>query len=227
MISRSPSHFTTEPCVSIGVWISQGVRKVISTTASASAKPFATSPRSYLSGLADAVAALVEGGRPGLERLLEVHDEGQLLVLDLDRPRGRAGLVQRLGRDRRHLLALVTAVRVEEPAQRSLRREVEGQLRAGAVGGEDRAHAGHRQRLARVHLLHARVGVRAAGEGGVEHVGQHEVAGVDGRAADALVRVDARLRGADDLGLGPGATACRSWLTSPRCGALRRRAARP
>ena len=48
--SRSPSHFATEPCGSMGVWISQGVRNVLSTTTAASAKPLATSPRSYLSG---------------------------------------------------------------------------------------------------------------------------------------------------------------------------------
>ena len=65
MISRSPSHFTTEPCVSIGVWISQGVRKVISTTASASAKPFATSPRSCFSGSPARFPPSWRAGAPG------------------------------------------------------------------------------------------------------------------------------------------------------------------
>ncbi len=116
-VRRSPSQLATEPCVSSGVWISQGVLKVLSTTTCASANPVRHVAALVLLGVAAAVAALVHGGRARLQRFRVVHHEGQLLVLDRHGAHRVARLLRRVRGHRGHLLALVAAVRVEEQAR--------------------------------------------------------------------------------------------------------------
>jgi hypothetical protein len=150
------------------------------------------------------VAALLDLGRAGVERLLELDHRRQDLVVDHDGPQRVVRQRRRLRRHRRDGFPLEAARGVEEGLVQLAGPGPEDVACQGIVGGEHNAHPGHRGGLRGVHLLHAGPRVRRAQDRPVEHVGENDVGGVNRRAADALVGVDARVARADGVGLAPG-----------------------
>ncbi len=142
------------------------------------------------------LAVAVPHGRPlgvqrrHLEGARHVVDRGQRLVLDGDRAHGIARLLQRLGGDDRHGLAVVAHAVARE---HGLVGELQAVgLRAGhVVVREHGVDAGQLQRRADVDRDDARVGVRAAQRRAVQHAGDVEVARVRELAGDLRDAVDA------------------------------------
>ena len=154
------------------------------------------------------VAALVDDGGAGTERVEGIEDAGQLLVVDLDQFGGAVGDLRRLGGDGDHGLALeADAIRRqhrlggEHGSRRRLGhapRQLHAQLVARHVGvGEDRRHTGKLRGRARVDPHDAGGGVGAPHDPPVEHPRQREIARVDGPAAHLLPRVRPRRTLAD------------------------------
>ena len=153
----------------------------------------------------DRVAPVAHRRRAGLQGAGRVHDVVEHLVLDRDCAHRVPGLVDRVGRDRRHLFPLVAAVRVEQPAREGTRPVAEP--RDGCAGRpvlDDGLNARQTLGLARVHALDHRVRVGAPEDGRMQHVREDHVRGVDRRAAHPVVGIDADEWPAHYPGLSPG-----------------------
>jgi hypothetical protein len=150
------------------------------------------------------VCSVLNLRRRRIESLVVVDNEWQNLVLDLDRLDGVERLQRALGGDHRDLLALVTAVVVEELAGELTSPLIPGNVCARRFAGQNGPDTGHLLGLAGIDLQHLRVSVRAAQDGAVQHFGQRDVVWVDRGSADAFVGVDLRHASADHLGLLPG-----------------------
>jgi hypothetical protein len=154
------------------------------------------------------IAALVDMGGAGLERLERVVHARERLVLDAHALGRLGGDLGRLGRDGHDGLALEAHASL---GQHGLRRENGAGRRFGHAAGQFHAervlrHVGVREhrddtaqraRLARVDADDARGGVGAADDRAVEHAGHGEVARVDGAAVDLLPGVRPGLGSAD------------------------------
>ena len=146
---------------------------------------------------AEKVAALVDMGRAGPERLRRIVDARQRLVLHAHALRSLRGDLRSLRGDGRHGLALEAhpilgehGLGREHGARRRLG-HAPGQFHSERVlrhvgVGEHGDHSRQRAGLARVDPDDARRGIRAADDPGVEHAGHREVAGIDGTAPHFL-----------------------------------------
>ena len=129
----------------------------------------------------------MDAGRLRLQRCLEIGDRRQRLVLHDDIGRGVLGQVAALGNDQGHSLAAVADLVLGERHLGALvehdivdrRRRDEQWPRTPVVaeinGGVDGDHAGAPARLGGVNLDQPRMSVRAANEGGVQHLRQLDV----------------------------------------------------
>ena len=133
-----------------------------------------------------------EGRRQG-------EDGGQLLVLDPDEAGGLLGGVLRLGCDDRHGLAVV--LRLADGDDRPVRElGTEARHRLGQVGrGHDEAHAGERERRARVDRDDPGPRAVERDEPCLEGVRQPDVGHVLGEAGDPADSADAVGRAANSL----------------------------
>ena len=141
--------------------------------------------------------------RPGLAGRLEVGDGRQRLVVDVDEPDGVLGHVAVVGHDERDQLAHVAHLvdRQRPLGPRMGQARMRDQERRGLVelaelgGGQDQVHARQRAGASRVDRADARVRVRAAEAGGVEHAAGLDVVDERAQAAEeprVLVSRDAR-----------------------------------
>ncbi len=139
-------------------------------------------------GRLDPVASVVNLRRVIVQRLSFIDHEWQNLVIDRDGAGSVRSHIRGFRGHRGHGIALVTAVRIEELA---LVATAVGPDEIGGwrVAGQHGMHAPHRLGLGGGHALHVGVGVGAAHDCAVEHIGERNVRGVDGGAADSLVSI--------------------------------------
>jgi hypothetical protein len=135
-------------------------------------------------GLASQVFAQNRG--IGLERLVRVDDDGQLLVLDLNRFDAVGGGITIFGDDNSHLLHLEMHLFVGQngcdiASQRRHPMQLQWLEVIGRQHGDD---AGHLQRLGLVDLLDATMGNGAADDVHVQHAGHLDVVDVIAFALD-------------------------------------------
>jgi hypothetical protein len=155
------------------------------------------------------VAEVVHLVPVGTERVFHVRDGGQRLVVDLDQLGSIARLLECLGRNDGHRLALVPH---DVRGEHGLVGELETVRRlSGDVGGSQyRVHARSRIRARHVDRADARRGIRAPKRGTDEHPLDSEVAPVRERSRDLWDSVDATCALADapvlESGRGSGAT---------------------
>ena len=145
--------------------------------------------------------------RAGRERGGQVQHRRQRLVHRLD---GGQGRLRRLEGDRGHRRERLAHVADHVRGEDRLVLHRGAIAHVGGVGrGDDRAHAGHGRGAGGVDPHQTGVRLAAAEDLAVEHAGQREVGGIDGRARHLARRVDARERLPDDARRrGHGATAC-------------------
>ncbi len=142
--------------------------------------------------------ALVHERRAGRQRRRHIGHRGQRLAHHVDRGQRRGDGVQRHGGDGGQRLA---------GEADAVAREHFLVLHAAAVphvgrigGGDDRAHAGQPSRAARIDAQQASVRLPAAQHAAVQHAGQREVGGVDGRAGHLARGIHAGQRVPDHAG---------------------------
>jgi hypothetical protein len=182
-------------------------------------KPLGNITAFIRTGRSDPVALLVDGCGPLLQGCALIDYGGQDLIGDIDGPHRIPGQVGCLCGGGGHGLALEPAVGIEELGLDLDSRAGIGprDVRRRGLSADHGVHAGHAFGLGDVDFLDPGMGMRAAQDGRVEHVGQRHIRRIDRRAAHPLVGVHPGDGLADDPGALPG---CRGF-TGP--GSLRDR----
>ena len=143
------------------------------------------------------VAVFVDAHLGMTERLLDRHERGQRLVLDLDQPAGRLGRLLVLGRHRRDGVADHPHALVAERLL-VLGHGQDPELHPRQVGArDDGIDAWQRARAGCVDQLDQRVGMGRAQQLAVSHARHHEVVGVARLAHDLRPGVDLGQRPSD------------------------------
>ena len=132
--------------------------------------------------------------RVPLDRLHRVEDRGEDLVLDVDQVDRRAGDVRSLGS---HRCDRLTEMAHHVLGQDVLVDDVEAEAVVELMPGEHRVDAAERLGPRGVDADDPGPSVRALLDLGVEHAGQHEVAGVDGVARELSGDLDPLVTDAD------------------------------
>ncbi len=150
----------------------------------------------------DFVSVLVDLGRARFQGLSLVGEGGEDFVVHLYRSNRIPGPVRGFGGHGGHGLALEFGFGVEERPFVILG---VGPFQLGFLGlsGDDGVDALHFFGGGGVHGSDLGVGVGAADDGGVEHVGPHHVGGVDRRAGEPLEGVHPGTFHADNVGVPP------------------------
>ena len=145
----------------------------------------------------DEIAVRVQKRRALLYRILGRQDRLERFVFDLHE-RGRGiGDFQRVGRNRDNRLAdMADDVLGEDRSVLEQRADLQP-LVGNVRGGENATDAGQRCGLRDVDALDARIGIGAAHEAAVKHIGKSDVRGVFRLAADLVEHVVARDASAD------------------------------
>src|SRR5438876_12292446 len=127
---------------------------------------------------------------PRFQRFFRIENEREDFVIDAYQAHRFFGGVAIDGRDGSHGIAGESYRVVEQIA--FIARVAARPDYVAILARENRRDAWHGQSLGNIHATDASVGVRAAEHASVEHSRKTDIAGVSGRAGDALDGIDAR-----------------------------------